>query len=81
MKKYLLSVLLGAALLALGTSPIWAEDVLVTKAGKKYHHVESSYAQKEGIERISLEEAKTRGLEPSKDYLKRKSAEETQESK
>lgn len=81
MKKILLSTVLGVGLLALAFNSAWAEDVLITKSGKKYHHVESAYAQKDGVEKISVEEATERGLTPSKDYLKRKAAKESEPAK
>ena len=81
MKKHILAMLLGASLLALNVTPLWAEDVLVTKAGKKYHYIDSSYAQREGVERISLEEAEKRGLLPGKDYLKHKALEAEKQTK
>jgi hypothetical protein len=77
MKKTALAILLGA-MLCMAVSPAWAEYVYVTKNGKKFHHAESKFIQNRETEKITVEEALARGLEPSKAYLKHKaSAEQT----
>lgn len=73
MKRMLLSLLLGVFMSSAVASVCFAEFVYVTKSGKKYHHAESKFVKdKEGVEKITLEEAQARGLEPSRDYLKNK---------
>ena len=73
MKKTVLAILLGA-MLSMAVSPAWAEFVYVTKNGKKYHNAESRFIQGRETEKITLEEAIARGLEPSKAYLQNKAA-------
>jgi hypothetical protein len=70
MKNAILSVLLGAAMASSLSISAFAEDVYVTKSGKKYHHAESKWIQNREAEKISLEEAIERGLQPSKEYLR-----------
>lgn len=74
MKKAILSVLLGAILTSVMVLPALAEDVYVTKSGKKYHNAESKWIQNRETEKISLEDAIERGLEPSKEYLRWKAS-------
>ena len=69
MRKAFLSLFLGMFLLASSAVMAWAEFVIVTKNGSVYHPVESRYSTYEGIEKITKEEAETRGLKPSKSYL------------
>ncbi len=76
MKKALMAMLLGVTLSVLTAGLSLAEDVYVTKNGKKYHHSESRFIKGKEVEKISLEEALARGLEPSKDYLKWKEAQD-----
>ncbi|MCA9407242.1 MAG: hypothetical protein H6755_03695 [Candidatus Omnitrophica bacterium] len=76
MKKKLLALLLGVSMMAFVSTSAFAEYVYVTKSGKKYHHSNSRYSTYEGVEKITLEEAIERGLEPSKSYVKFKEAEE-----
>ena len=71
MKKTALAILLGA-MLCMAVSPAWAEYVYVTKNGKKYHHAESRFIRNRETEKITLEEAIARGLEPSRAYLQHK---------
>ena len=73
MKKTALAILLGAVL-CMAVSPAWAEFVYVTKNGKKYHHAESRFIKNRETEKITLEEAVARGLEPSKAYLQHQAA-------
>jgi hypothetical protein len=70
MKKALLTLLLGAVLTSAAAMPALAEDVYVTKSGKKYHNAESKWIKNKEAEKIAIEEAIARGLEPSKEYLR-----------
>ena len=69
MKKALYAVLIGV-MLSMTATQLWAETVCVTQKGKKFHPADSRFCSRDGVEKISVEEAKARGLEPSKEYLK-----------
>ena len=79
MKKALLTMLLGVMISALVTTASFAEFVYVTQYGKKYHHAESRFIQDKDAEKITIEEAEARGLEPSKDYLRYKESMEEEQ--
>jgi len=69
-KKFLstfLSVLVGAMIL---TQAVFAEDVYVTKNGKKYHKKESRFIKGREVEQLTIEEAEARGYKPSSEFLK-----------
>ena len=74
MQRRIMSVLMGMLLsVCVTTLALATEYVYVTKNGKKYHNAESRFIQgKESVEKITLEEAQERGLEPSSSYLKSK---------
>lgn len=75
MKKKLLAMLLGLVISSISVTAAFAEFVYATKNGKKYHHVDSRFSKVKSAEKITIEEAEERGLEPSKDYLRRKAQE------
>jgi hypothetical protein len=84
MRRMLLTLLLGVFMASAMVSNSFAEFVYVTKSGKKYHNAESKFIKdKEGVEKITLEEAQTRGLQPSREYLKNQAEAQvqTQETK
>lgn len=81
MKKAILTLLLGAVLASVTVMPALAEDVYVTKSGKKYHNAESKWIKNKEAEKIALEEAIARGLEPSKEYLRWKESQADGENK
>lgn len=62
-----LSLLVGMLVL---TQAVFAEDVYVTKNGKKYHKKESRFIKGKEVEKLTVEEAEARGYEPSSDFLK-----------
>jgi len=70
MSRKLLSAFLTVLLVATLSMTAFAEMVIVTKNGKKYHPEHSRYAQFKNVEKVSLEEAVERGYEPSRSYLK-----------
>ena len=71
MKQRVFAVLLGMMLALSATTMTFAEDVYVTKYGKKYHKADSHYIEgKEGVEKLSREEAEELGYEPSREFLK-----------
>ncbi len=72
LKKVLLTVLA----VALISTAAFAEDVYVTKKGKKYHKEGSHYIKGKNVEKITREEAEKRGLKPSKEFLEDKEANE-----
>jgi len=80
MKKALLTLLVGVMMSSATLGLSFAEDVLVTKSGKKYHHIDATYLKGKDVERITKEEAEARGLEPSKNYLKRSQAQVSESS-
>jgi len=81
--RTLRAMVLGVMMSALVTTMAFAEYVYVTKNGKKYHHAESRFVKgKENVEKITLDEAEERGLEPSRSYIRYKAQiEEEQETK
>lgn len=62
-----LSLLVGMLVL---TQAVFAEDVYVTKNGKKYHKKDSRFIKGKEVEKLTVEEAEARGYEPSSDFLK-----------
>ncbi|MCA9400139.1 MAG: hypothetical protein KC713_00830 [Candidatus Omnitrophica bacterium] len=78
MSRKIMSMFLGLVLVFCMTAAGFAEDVFVTKFGKKYHHVDSGIAKNRDGETITLEEAQKRGLKPSKDYLRRQEVPENE---
>ena len=53
-----------AAMLMIGSSFAYAEDVYVTKNGKKYHKADCLLVSKKGAKPIALDEALKKGLKP-----------------
>lgn len=77
--KKVTTFLLAAAMLLAGATFALAEDVFVTQYGKKYHKAESHYLQgKEGVIKLTREEAEEQGYEPSKEFME--SEEETKKN-
>jgi len=70
MKRKLLTIVLGVMMALMVTSASFAEFVYVTEQGKKYHNENSRFIKNKKTEKITLEEAQKRGLEPSSAYLK-----------
>ena len=72
MNKKITSLLFGILMSVIVAASALAADayVYVTKNGKKYHNAESRFIKNKETEKITLEEAKSRGLEPSSAYLK-----------
>ena len=64
MKKIVTMMLAG--LLIAGSTFASAEDVYVTKNGKKYHKADCLLIQKKGAQPINMEEALKKGLKPCK---------------
>ena len=75
MRNKLTTLVLGVVLSFLMTTAVFAEDVYVTKNGKKYHKADSRFVKGKEVEKLSREEAEARGYEPSKDFLKADSSE------
>jgi hypothetical protein len=69
MRKKLILLLLGLALPAYLATATFAEDVFVTKKGKRYHKANSRFIKGKDVEKISREEAEKRGLKPSSEIL------------
>ena len=69
MHKKLMTLIMSIALLAAFSTAALAQDVYVTKYGKKYHKKESRFIKGKEVEKITVEEAEDRGLEPSSDFL------------
>ena len=69
MKKFY-SVLLAALVASSAiVSLCAAEDVFVTKNGKKFHNAESRFIKGKETTKLTLEDAQAKGYEPSKAYL------------
>ena len=77
MRKALTAGVMGLALSMLLTTASMAEDVFVTKKGKRYHKANSRFIKGKEVEKISREDAEKRGLKPSSEFLQ----EESQETK
>lgn len=56
--------MLLAGMLLLGSTYAFAEDVYVTKNGKKYHKTDCLLIKNKGAKPISLEDAQKKGLKP-----------------
>ncbi|MCA9398511.1 MAG: hypothetical protein KC618_02095 [Candidatus Omnitrophica bacterium] len=81
MRRHVLCALLGMMLFVSIANSAVAEDVYVTKYGKKYHKEGSRFIKNKDVEKLSREEAESRGYEPSSDFLKEDQAgEETKSS-
>ena len=81
MRKALSTLLLGALLMSTVAMSAYAENVYVTKHGKKYHNAESKWIKGKEVEKIPIEEAVERGLTPSKEYLDWKESQADSEKK
>ena len=64
MKQILTSIL--AAMIIVGSIFVHAEDVYVTKNGKKYHKTDCLLIQKKGAQPIAYDEAIKKQLTPCK---------------
>lgn len=78
MRKALTAGVMGLALSMLLTTASMAEDVYITKKGKRYHKTNSRFIKGKEVEKISREEAEKRGLKPSSEFLKDETQENTQ---
>lgn len=63
MIKKLASLILCLVFLT-ATSAAFAEDVYVTKQGAKYHKEDCRFIKNRDTQKIDIEDAKTKGLEP-----------------
>ena len=63
MFKRLAALILCLTFLAT-TSFVFAEDVYVTKQGKKYHKSDCRFIKNRDSQKIDIEDAKAKGLEP-----------------
>ena len=70
MSKKLLSIILSVFMLAGAAQLAFAEDVFVTKYGKKYHKEGSRFIKDKDVEKMTREEAEERGYKPSSDFMK-----------
>ena len=69
MRKALTAGVMGLALSMLLITASMAEDVYITKKGKRYHKVNSRFIKGKAVEKITREEAEKRGLKPSSEFL------------
>ncbi|MGE3982086.1 MAG: hypothetical protein AB7F70_11730 [Candidatus Omnitrophota bacterium] len=71
MNKKVFSTFLGLLVgMMVLTQAVFAEDVYITKNGKKYHKKDSRFIKGKEVEKLTVEEAEARGYEPSSDFLK-----------
>jgi len=63
MRRRLAALIMCLAFLTI-TSSLFAEDVYITKQGKKYHESDCRFVTNRDTQKISLDVAKTKGLEP-----------------
>jgi hypothetical protein len=66
--------LLACIFSTLITTSVLAEDVYITKYGKKYHKLDSYYTKGREVTKITREEAEEKGLLPSKEFLRNENA-------
>ena len=66
MRRKLLIAL--AALVLLSTSFAHAEDVFVTKKGKRYHKADSRFIKGKEVTKLTREEAEAKGYKPSSEF-------------
>ena len=76
LKRVLSSMLVLAVSLMMWTSAAMAEDVYVTKYGKKYHKKDSRFIKDKETIKLDREEAEAQGYEPSSDFLDDEDADE-----
>jgi hypothetical protein len=69
MRKALTAGVMGLALSMLLTTMSMAQDVYVTKKGKRYHKADSRFIKGKEVEKLTREEAEKRGLKPSSEIL------------
>ncbi len=69
MRKALTAGVMGLALAMLMTTVSMAQDVYVTKKGKRYHKADSRFIKGKEVEKMTREEAEKRGLKPSSEIL------------
>jgi len=69
MNRKLSMMLAGLLVTAMLTTAAFAEDVCVTKHGKRYHKVGSKFLKGKEFDVISREEAETRGYKPSSEFF------------
>ena len=62
MNKVLSMILAG--MLLMGSTFAFAEDVYVTKNGKKYHKVDCLLIKNKGAKTMAMEEVQQKGLKP-----------------
>ena len=68
MSRKLLNCALVLALSAMMTTLAFAEDVFITKYGKKYHKADSRFIKGKEVTKLTREEAEERGFKPSSDF-------------
>ncbi len=70
MLKKLTTIMLSIFVSLMLSHAAFAEDVYVTKHGKKYHKKESRFIKGKEVEKLTIEEAIERGYKPSSDFAK-----------
>ncbi|MBL7130488.1 MAG: hypothetical protein ISS45_03660 [Candidatus Omnitrophica bacterium] len=69
MLKRIIALVMSLAILS-ATTFVFAEDVYITKRGKKYHKQDCPLIANKDAQKVNLEEAKAKGLEPCKRCFK-----------
>ena len=71
MQKRIFSGLLGVIVAFMMMAQVaLAQDVYVTKYGKKYHKEGSRFIKGKEVEKLTIEEAEERGYTPSSEFKK-----------
>ena len=70
MGRKMTQFLLALMLCSFVTSVVHAEDVFVTKYGKKYHKADSRFLKGKEVIKMTREEAEAKGYVPDRDILK-----------
>jgi hypothetical protein len=68
-RRKFMTMLLALGVLTMALSNAIAEDVFVTKKGKKYHKADSRFIKGKEVTKMSREDAEAKGYKPSSDFL------------
>ena len=70
MRNKFFSLLLSVCMILTMATASLAEDVYVTKYGKKYHKEGSRFIKDKDVQKLTREEAEAQGYKPSSEFQK-----------
>lgn len=76
MKNRIYQLFMCLMMVACLAQGVMAEDVFVTKYGKKYHKAESRFIKGKEVIKLDREEAEAKGYKPSSEFLDEQPAQE-----